>query len=50
MDENPRLSITNFCRDRLTAAFRLMGCDDSANEVKVKKVLGKLHDELKKEY
>ena len=35
-------------KDRLTAAFRLMGCDNSASEMKVMKVLGKLHDDIKR--
>jgi hypothetical protein len=34
-------------KDRLTAAFRIMGCDNSAGEMKVKKVLGKLHDDIR---
>ena len=35
-------------RDRLVAAFRITGCDNSAGEMKVMKVLGKLHDDIKR--
>ena len=35
-------------KDRLVAAFRITGCDNSASEMKVMKVLGKLHDDIKR--